>query len=84
MMDKADFIALERKHLAQADQHIRDAETRIERQELLAGELERNGYAAAASDARALLFSMESTLMTMQGHRDFVEAEIARLTKKLN
>jgi hypothetical protein len=84
MMNRAEFIALERRHLTRAKEHIRDAEERIERQELLIDALERAGHAAAVSEAKALLFSMRGTLLTMQGHRDLCAAEVARLTTKLH
>ena len=69
--------AMERAHLAQAVEHLGDAERRIAQQRELIMALDRDGH--DATQARELLRTMVDTLALMRSHRDQIEDELTRV-----
>ena len=73
-MDKQ---AMERRHLAEADQHIEEAEVRIARQKALIAELATDGH--DTREAEKLLGIFITTLNTMQEHRGTILRELSNM-----
>lgn len=69
----------EQEHLALADQHIREAEERIARQEMLISAMAAAGH--DTHDAETLLRTFYEVLATFQKHRRLIVAELAKQAK---
>ena len=57
------------EHIAEVDQRIADAESRIERMRLLVATMERDGHGQAAAQARELVAAFEQMLQAMHTSR---------------
>jgi hypothetical protein len=66
----------EREHLAQADQHIGDAEQRITAQECRLADMEAAGE--DTTEGQRLLDLLRSTLVEMHVHRRAIIADLGR------
>lgn len=70
-------IAIEREHLAKAEQDLVEGEGRIRRQVATIETLRANGHSIA--EAEALLVTLRQTLRAWQDHRDEIALTITRL-----
>jgi hypothetical protein len=70
-------MSREQEHLDQANQHIREAEERIARQEAIVRELATDGH--DTHNAEALLQIFRDTLARMKEHRDSIIAKIKNI-----
>jgi len=67
------------RHLAQAEMHVIQGETRLGRQREVVAELERDGQHEAAQTARELLATFETAQQSNLDDRDRLRAELAAL-----
>lgn len=65
------------RHLAQAEEHVLLGEKNIARQKEIMAELERDGHADAAHNARVLLATFEQAQVSHVTDRDQLRAELA-------
>jgi hypothetical protein len=74
-----DERAMLERHLALAEAHVIQGVGHLARQREIVAELERDGHADAAQNARDLLATFEMTQKSHVGDRDRISAEIAAL-----
>lgn len=70
-------MSQEQQHLDQANQHVREAEERIAKQEALVRQLAADGH--DIRDAEALLQAFRDTLAGMKEHRDLIKTELKEM-----
>jgi len=67
---KRQYEVIERKHLAEADRHIRQVRARVEAQKLRIVHMQEHGY--DTSDAEDFLSILVVTLKNLTSHRDLI------------
>ena len=71
MSDREDLLAMARRHVEQGEGHVA-------RQKALIAELDRDGHAGLAVEARALLTTLETSLRLARGGLARIENEYGR------
>ena len=72
----------ELRHLSWAEEHLRQANKRIARQEAVVAAFEARGMIKESEKARALLATMLQSLKLMVQHHNEIEQELSRARRK--